>query len=225
MERLIHIVVNGDERLIAVKSNETVLDVLRNKLRLTGTKRGCDLGDCGSCTVLLDGEPVKSCLVLAVAVDGCQIETIEGLETGVGLHLLQRAFIARGAIQCGYCTPGMVMASKALIDRRPDPTTDEIKGALGGNLCRCGGYQRIIDAVQNWREHLGDAEPEVDDEGAGLRVVGRSVPRADAPAKVTGRAVYTEDIQFPNMLHGRLLTSPIIVGSAPASIRSSPAER
>jgi 4-hydroxybenzoyl-CoA reductase alpha subunit len=208
VERLIHIVVNGDERLIAVKSNETVLDVLRNKLRLTGTKRGCDLGDCGSCTVLLDGEPVKSCLVLAVAVDGCQIETIEGLETGGGLHSLQRAFIARGAIQCGYCTPGMVMASKALIDRRPDPTTDEIKGALGGNLCRCGGYQRIIDAVQNWREHLGDAEPEVDDEGAGLRVVGRSVPRADAPAKVTGRAVYTEDIQFPNMLHGRLLTSP-----------------
>jgi 4-hydroxybenzoyl-CoA reductase subunit alpha len=208
MERLIHLVVNGDPKAIAVRPNEAVLDVLRDRLGLTGTKRGCDLGDCGSCTVIMDGEPVKSCLVLAAAADGCEIETIEGLESGGGLHPLQKSFVARGAIQCGYCTPGMVMAAKALIDRDPEPTVADVKRALGGNLCRCGGYQRIIDAVQSWREHAGEHEPEVEDAEGDLRIVGRSVPRSDAPAKVTGRAVYTEDLRFPGMLHGRILTSP-----------------
>jgi 4-hydroxybenzoyl-CoA reductase subunit alpha len=208
MERLIHLVVNGDPRPVAVSPNETVLDVLRNRLGLTGTKRGCDLGDCGSCTVIMDGEPVKSCLVLAVAADGCEIETIEGLERGGGLHPVQRAFVARGAIQCGYCTPGMVMAAKALIGRDPEPSAEDVKRALGGNLCRCGGYQRIIDAVRSWREFEGDREPAVDPAEAKLRVVGRSVPRSDAPAKVTGRAAYTEDLQLPGMLHGRILASP-----------------
>ena len=151
MERIVHLSVNGDPRTVAVRPSDTLLDALRDHLGLTGSKRGCDLGDCGSCTVLLDGEPVKSCLVLAVAADGHDVTTIEGLVAGGRMHPVQRAFVARGAIQCGFCTPGMVMASVALVERNPEPTDEEIKRALGGNLCRCGGYQRIIDAIQNWR--------------------------------------------------------------------------
>jgi 4-hydroxybenzoyl-CoA reductase subunit alpha len=208
VERLVTLHVNGDPHTVAVRPNITVLDVIRGQLGLTGTKRGCDLGDCGSCTVIMDGEPVKSCLVLAVAADGSEIETIEGLGLDGRPHPLQESFVARGAIQCGFCTPGMVMAAKALVDRNPEPSADDVKRALGGNLCRCGGYQRILDAVQRWQEHTDDQEPEVAAEEGDLRVVGRSVPRSDAPDKVTGRAVFTEDIQFPNLLHGRLLTSP-----------------
>ncbi len=211
MERIVHLSVNGDPRTVAVRPSDTLLDALRDHLGLTGSKRGCDLGDCGSCTVLLDGEPVKSCLVLAVAADGHDVTTIEGLVAGGRMHPVQRAFVARGAIQCGFCTPGMVMASVALVERNPEPTDEEIKRALGGNLCRCGGYQRIIDAIQNWREYDGDEEHEVPVEQADgeHRVVGRSQPRSDAPDKVTGRAIYTEDLQLPNMLHGRILTSPL----------------
>jgi len=208
MERVIHLTVNGDERTVAVRPNDTLLDVLRSKLGLTGTKRGCDLGDCGSCTVILDGEPVKSCLVLAAAVDGAKVETIEGLSADGQMHPLQASFVARGAIQCGYCTPGMVMAAKALIDRNPDPSADEVKEALGGNLCRCGGYQRIIASVQHWREGAAGVEPETQEGDREYQVVGKSCPRSDAPAKVTGSAVFTEDIVLPEMLCGRLLTSP-----------------
>ncbi len=210
MERVIRLVVNGDTHTLAVAPSVTLLTVLRDRLGLTGTKRGCDLGDCGSCTVIMDGEPVKSCLVLAVAADGSDIETIEGLASNGALHPLQRSFVARGAIQCGYCTPGMVMSAKALIDRTPDPSGAEIKRALGGNLCRCAGYTRIIDAVQHWRDHQGDTEPDLlaSDEDTTRDTVGRSLPRTDAPAKVTGRAIFTEDLRLPNMLYGRILTSP-----------------
>jgi len=209
MERIIHLTINGDKRVLAVRPNDTLLDVMRLKLGLTGTKRGCDLGDCGSCTVIVDGEPVKSCLVLAVAVDGSRVETIEGLEADGRLHPLQSSFIAHGAIQCGFCTPGMVMAAKALIDRNPAPTEDEIREALGGNLCRCGGYQRIIRAVRNWRqENHRVKEIEEGGESGKYRVIGHGVPRSDGPAKVSGRAVFTEDITLPRMLYGRLLTSP-----------------
>jgi len=202
VERVVHLTVNGDPHSVAVRPNVTLLDLLRDDLGLIGTKRGCDFGDCGTCTVLLDGEAVKSCLVLAVAADGHEVTTIEGLASDGAMHPLQKAFIAKGAIQCGFCTPGMVMAAKALVDANPDPTDDDIKTALGGNLCRCTGYTRIIDA--------GDAVAEPDS-GHDLEthaVVGRSVPRRDAPAKVTGRAVFTEDIRMPNMLYGRILTSP-----------------
>ncbi len=161
--------------------------------------------------MLLDGEAVKSCLVLAVAADGHAVTTIEGLASDGAMHPLQKAFIAKGAIQCGFCTPGMVMAAKALVDANPDPTDDDIKTALGGNLCRCTGYTRIIDAVRSWKKFSkGDAAPEPDSSHdlETHAVVGRSVPRSDAPAKVTGRAVFTEDIHLPNMLYGRILTSP-----------------
>jgi len=210
VKRVIHLTVNGDPRSAAVAPETTLVEVLRDRLGLTGTKRGCGTGDCGACTVLLNGEPVTSCLVLAMAADGCQIETVEGLAADGSLHPLQRSFIAHGAIQCGFCTPGMVMSAKALIERNPDPSADEIKQALGGNLCRCAGYTRIIEAVQRWREFDAGRAPDLlaDDHDQTHPVVGRSHPRTDGPAKVTGRAVYTDDMSFPGMLFGRVLTSP-----------------
>jgi 4-hydroxybenzoyl-CoA reductase subunit alpha len=210
MDRVVHLTVNGDRHGVAVEFTTTLLDLLRDHLGLTGTKKGCDFGDCGTCTVLLDGNAVKSCLILAVSADGCDVQTIEGLESKGSMHPLQKSFIAAGAIQCGYCTPGMVMAAKALIDRNPEPTEADVKTALGGNLCRCTGYTRIIKAVTSWREHEGDTTPEPDSghDDETLAVVGRSVQRSDAPDKATGRAVFTEDIKLPNMLFGKLLTSP-----------------
>jgi carbon-monoxide dehydrogenase small subunit len=139
--------VNGDSYTVAVKAHHTLLDVLRDQLGLTGAKRGCENGECGACTVLFDGDPVNSCLVLAVEADGHTIETVEGLSEGGNLHPLQKAFIEHNAIQCGFCTPGMLMSSKALLKRNPHPTEQEVREALVGNLCRCTGYVRIIDAV------------------------------------------------------------------------------
>ncbi|MFP4344969.1 MAG: (2Fe-2S)-binding protein [Anaerolineales bacterium] len=139
--------VNGDPYSVSVKAHHTLLDVLRDQLGLTGAKRGCENGECGACTVLFDGDPINSCLVLAVEADGHTIETVEGLSTGGNLHPLQKAFIDHNAIQCGFCTPGMLMSSKALLKRNPHPTEQEVREALVGNLCRCTGYVRIIDAV------------------------------------------------------------------------------
>ena len=123
------------------------MDLIRQDLGLTGTKKGCGTGDCGSCTIILDGSAVKSCLILAVEVDGSEILTIEGLQSGGKLHPLQEAFIQYGAIQCGFCSPGMMMTAKAFLDRCPEPTEEEVKMALSGNLCRCTGYRKIIEAV------------------------------------------------------------------------------
>jgi carbon-monoxide dehydrogenase small subunit len=132
---------------LAVYPNETLLDVLRGYLGLTGTKKGCGTGECGSCTILLDGEPVNACLVLAVDADGKEVTTIEGLVNGEQLHPLQHSFVEHGAIQCGYCTPGMIMTAKALLDKNPHPTKNEILEALSGNLCRCTGYAKIVEAI------------------------------------------------------------------------------
>lgn len=140
--------VNGESCSVAVVETATLLEVLRYDLALTGTKQGCDEGDCGACTVLLDGRPVLACLTLAVAVEGREITTIEGLATPDGLHPLQDAFDEHGAAQCGFCTPGMILSAKALLDERPDATADEVKLALSGNLCRCTGYVKIIEAVR-----------------------------------------------------------------------------
>jgi aerobic carbon-monoxide dehydrogenase small subunit len=152
MKLLIHLTINDKEYEVAVQPNETLVDMLRYELRLTGTKKGCGTGDCGSCTVIMDGKPVNSCLVLAAQANGSKITTIEGLESEDGLHPIQKAFVEKGAIQCGFCSPGMILSSKNLLDRNPKATEDEIRRAISGNLCRCTGYQKIIEAVKSVTE-------------------------------------------------------------------------
>jgi carbon-monoxide dehydrogenase small subunit len=146
--------VNGETFFLVVDGSRTLLDCLREDLHLTGTKKGCDRGDCGVCTVLADGLPVNACLVLAAEMQGKEITTIEGVATHGSLHPLQQAFIDHGAIQCGFCTPGMVLSAKALLDTNPKPTEEEIKNTLAGNLCRCGSYQRIVKAILSVADKL-----------------------------------------------------------------------
>lgn len=143
----ITLIINGHTEELLVPSNMTLLHVLRDQLGLTGTKNGCEAGECGACTILVDGEPVNSCLALAVELDGREITTIEGLSNNGKLTSLQQAFADLNAVQCGYCTPGMLMAATALLRRNPKPTQEDIQKAMVGNLCRCTGYQRIIDAI------------------------------------------------------------------------------
>jgi carbon-monoxide dehydrogenase small subunit len=140
--------VNGGEEVLDVPSSMTLLQMLRERLALTGTKNGCEAGECGACTVLVDGESVNSCMMLAVEADGREITTVEGLTHGGQLSALQEAFIDHNAVQCGFCTPGMLMSAHALFERNPDPTEEEIREAMVGNLCRCTGYLRIIQAVR-----------------------------------------------------------------------------
>lgn len=140
--------INKKPYTIEVEEGETLLEVLRNKLRLTGTKRGCEVGECGACTVLIDGVPTDTCLYLAALADGKDIVTIEGMANGLELHPVQQAFVDAGAIQCGFCTPGMVLSASALIERNHRPTEEVIKKSLAGNFCRCSAYEQIIDAVQ-----------------------------------------------------------------------------
>ena len=158
MKRVLSFTVNGDPVEIVCKDNMTLLDLLRDKLGLTGTKKGCEQGECGACTVLLDGLPVNSCCTLAVECEGREVVTIEGIAQGDKLHPIQRQFIEKWAMQCGYCTPGMIMSAKALLDHNPHPTELEIREAIEGNLCRCTGYAKIVEAIQaaaaemNWEE-------------------------------------------------------------------------
>ncbi len=142
-------VVNGKPVEVKVDPTWTLLYVLREELKLTGTKKGCEKGDCGACTVLLEGNPVNSCLVLALQAEGKKVETIEGLGTADSLHPLQKSFIANGAVQCGFCSPGMLLSAAALLKKNPSPTEKEIRTAISGNLCRCTGYQKIVKAIQN----------------------------------------------------------------------------
>jgi carbon-monoxide dehydrogenase small subunit len=148
MKRLVQLKVNGERHEIAVEPYHTLLKVLREELGLTGTKRGCDQGECGACTVLMDGLPVPSCLMLAVQAQGREITTIEGLAQERELHPLQQAFIEHFGFQCGFCTPGMILTAKALLDRNPHPTKGEIKEAIAGVICRCTGYVQVIEAIQ-----------------------------------------------------------------------------
>jgi aerobic carbon-monoxide dehydrogenase small subunit len=149
MKTLINFKVNGKGYDLAVEPNKTLVDLLRYDLGLTGTKKGCGTGECGSCTVIFNGKPVNSCLVLAIQAKGAEILTIEGLKPPQGLHPLQQAFVDKGAIQCGFCTPGMILSASSLLQSNPNPTEAEIRTALSGNLCRCTGYQKIVEAVQS----------------------------------------------------------------------------
>jgi carbon-monoxide dehydrogenase small subunit len=147
--RIVTLTVNGEERSLAVAGHRSLLDSLREEAGLTGTKKGCDVGDCGACTVIVDGEPVNACLMLAVEAEGRTVETIEGMQPGHDvLHALQEAFMEHGASQCGFCTPGILLMARSLIERTPNPTDEEIRFGLSGNICRCTGYSKIFDAVR-----------------------------------------------------------------------------
>ena len=146
---ILHMKVNGKKVEVEVKPTWTLLRVLREELRLTGTKKGCEQGDCGACTVLMNGKAVNACLVLALQAESKEIETIEGLGTVHDLHVLQKSFIKHGAVQCGFCTPGILMSAAALLRKNPKPSVEDIKREISGNLCRCTGYTKIIEAIQD----------------------------------------------------------------------------
>ena len=161
MRRHVHLglTVNGEPAEVAFAPYKTLLEVLREDLGLTGTKHGCELGECGACAVLVDGEPKLSCLVLALECQGKAIETVEGLANGAKLHPLQAAFADLGAAQCGYCTPGILMTAKALLEREKNPSRERIREAISGNLCRCTGYQQIYEAIEAAADELNHESP------------------------------------------------------------------
>jgi aerobic carbon-monoxide dehydrogenase small subunit len=156
MKQPVTLTINGEPHELLVEPHRSLLDVLRNEAGLTGTKKGCDVGDCGACTVILDGKPVDSCLVLAIEARNAEVVTIEGIQPAPDrLHPLQENMMKHGGSQCGFCTPGIIMMAKALLDENPDPTDDEIRFGLAGNICRCTGYTKIIDAVRATARELG----------------------------------------------------------------------
>ena len=216
--------INGEQVEFLCEPRQSLLECLRDILGLTGSKEGCNDGNCGACSVLLNGRVVNSCLVLGVEVDGREVTTVEGLADWRGLHPLQQAFLDNAALQCGYCTPGILIASKALLDREPNPSEEQIRTWLAGNLCRCTGYDKIVRAVQDAAARLAQAsgsESTSKDKRstAGVtdyRVVGTRPPRPDAPDKLTGRALFGADTNLPGMLYGKMVRSP----HAHARIRS-----
>ena len=217
MKALLQLHVNGESLQVAAHPHWSLLEVLRYELALTGSKQGCDKGDCGACTVLLDGEPTLACCTLAAAVQDREVVTIEGLGDAEGPHPVQRAFDVCGALQCGFCQPGMMLSAKALLEETPDPSDQEIREALSGNLCRCTGYTKIFEAVKlaasGVERHVETAFGEPSD---GFLVLGSRGRKADSIEKAVGTAIYTDDIQLPRMAHGKILRSP----HAHARIRS-----
>lgn len=209
MKSLLRLHVNGEPVELAVPDHWTLLEALRYELGLTGTKQGCDKGDCGACTVLSDGAPVLACCTLAKSAEGRAITTIEGLATPAGPDPVQRAFDVCGALQCGFCQPGMILSAKALLTHTPKPTDGEIREALSGNLCRCTGYTKIFEAVRMAADGLDARQPILSGPPAeGFTVIGARGRKADAIAKATGDAVYADDIALPRMAHGKILRSP-----------------
>ena len=209
-KQIISLYVNSSPYQIDIGPKTTLLEVLRDDvptgvgLHLTGTKNGCGQGHCGTCTVIVDGRAVRSCIYKASRADGARVETVEGLAEDGELHPLQRAFIEHGAVQCGFCTPGMIMAAKALLDTNPHPSEDEIKKALKRNLCRCTGYTRIIQAI---RGAVEGTPPQLPATESPLAAVGCPVRRPDARAKVTGEATFAADLYLEGMLHAKVLRS------------------
>jgi carbon-monoxide dehydrogenase small subunit len=173
--------VNGESRTAAVEPHHTLLEVLREELDLTGTKHGCELGECGACTVLVDGVPILSCLTLPLQLTGAEIITVEGLATGTELDPLQTAFAEEGAAQCGYCTPGMLLTAKALLTSNPRPSRDEIAQAISGNLCRCTGYTAIYEAVERAARPTSDSDGRRATSGSSARSETTSLERVSRP--------------------------------------------
>lgn len=205
--------VNGVWREAWVRPDRLLVDFLREDLGLTGTKKGCEEGSCGACTVIMDGRAVLSCLIPVAKADGGEIWTVEGLAQGATLDPLQKAFLEEGAVQCGYCTPGMLMSAKALLDDDPEPSERRIREALSGNLCRCTGYTKIVRAIHSTSRQARKGVPshsyEIGSlpEAAGPHVVGKSIARRDATDKVTGQALYAGDLVLPGLLHVRVFRS------------------
>ncbi len=220
-EKPISFTLNGIEKTLKVSEDATLLEVLREDLGLTGTKEGCGNGECGACTVLVDGQPTASCLFPALKVHGRSVNTVEGLGTQKHPHALQSWFLKLGAVQCGFCTPGVLMSAKALLDRNPAPTPEEVKLAISGNLCRCTGYTKIVEATLAAAAELrGEAvRGRTDNEGGSL---GRSLVRVDGLPKVLGSARFAADLKHPDMLHAAMVPAAhphaaiLSVDSAPA---------
>lgn len=206
----ISVTVNGRAVRRTVPVHYRVIDFVREELKLTGNKEGCGAGECGTCSLFIDGKLVKSCLTPVQKIDGAQVETVDDLDRDAGMTMIQRAFHKCGASQCGYCIPGMVMAATSMLRRNSRPSRDEIKEGLGGNICRCTGYQKIIDAVELARDVQNGVLPEstLDEPAEDKSFIGHSARRLDAPAKVTGAIKYAADMFLPNMLHLQVLRSP-----------------
>ena len=214
--------VNGRQIDLMIEPRVTLLDALRTRANLTGNKRGCDRGACGACTMIVDGRTVYSCSTLAIEVQGKQIRNVDGLASGDRLHPVQQAFCDKDALMCGFCTPGFIMASVGLLEKHPNPTPEQIKKGLDGNICRCGTFSRIFEAVSSvkggtaWLNPISPAgwraaAPPLRSEfnwPANPTVLGTRVKRLDGPDKVTGRAKYTFDIARPRMLYARIVRSP-----------------
>jgi 4-hydroxybenzoyl-CoA reductase subunit alpha len=199
--------INGKAESLEVAPQSTLLEVLREDLQLTGTKSGCEDGTCGSCTVLLDGAPVRACLLLAAEVQGKEIVTIEGLSDGEKMHPVQEAFVMHGGSQCGYCSPGMILTAKALLDQNPAPTEAEVRQAISGNLCRCTGYTKVVESVISVADRQ-DQPPPKEEAPCRFSVVGKRTPRPDAVPKARGETKFTADLYLPGMLHAKVLRSP-----------------
>lgn len=207
-ERPINFTLNGFNQTVRVVEDLFLLDLLREKLGLTGTKRGCGNGECGACTVLVDGQAVASCIYPAIKVNGRTITTAEGLGTRNNLHPLQIRFLKLGAIQCGFCTPGMLMSAKALLDRNLNPSLDNVRRAIVGNLCRCTGYQKVVEAVLAAAAELRGEPPSSRKDVEGEGSLGRSLLKVDGLPKVMGTAQFADDLKRPGMLYGAMLPSP-----------------
>jgi len=216
MKRVYTLTVNSEALEVAAPPHWSLLEVLRYEAGLTGSKQGCDKGDCGACTVLVDGEPVLACCTLAATQEGRAITTIEGLADAQGPSPLQRAFDSAGALQCGFCQPGMILSAHALLQRNADPSLDEVREALAGNLCRCTGYTKIYEAVLAARGTPRQVPMAHGTPAEGFQVIGSRGRKADAIGKATGQLQYTDDLALPRMAHGKILRSP----HAHARIRS-----
>ena len=207
-KRTIEFSINGKLRSAVVFDDDMLLKFLREDLGLTGTKQGCGNGECGACTVLINGVPLAACLYPAVKVDGQTLETVEGLGENNRLHPLQRWFLKLGAVQCGFCTPGLLMSAKAILDTDPDPTPDQIKEAISGNLCRCTGYQKVVEAIRAAAAEMRGETPADRTDRVGNGALGRSIEKVDGIPKVMGTAKFAADLSQPGMLWGAMVVSP-----------------